>query len=487
MNPAVASMRTSPGVLVLVAASLAGCTAVVPKPGFDAVSDLVAARSPARAIAWDQSTPEDAAAAQRVEELLTQELTVDAAIQVALLNNRALQAVYEQLGIAQADLVQAGLLQNPILAADVRFPTVEGAFIGAAAGLVQEFIAILQIPLKKRVAAAAFEEAQLTAAAAVIDLATAVKRAFYRLQGAEQTLELRRTVVDATALSADVARRQHEAGNITDLDLANERALHEQARADLARVETEVAEDHEELTALMGLWGTATAWRIAPRLPELPPEDVAPEGLESLAVSQRLDLAEARQRIQAILASRDLTRSYRLLPAGGLGIEAEREVDNGVWSIGPSVELPIPIFDQGQAALANQSAQLRQSEQRHRALAVAIRSQVRRARTRMQQARALAEHYWNVLLPLRVQVLQQTQLEYNAMVTGVFQLLTAKRDEIDAGRGYIESLRDYWLARTDLESAVGGDLALAEPPPASALPPAPERGDMPEQHHHHGG
>jgi len=105
----------------------------------------------------------------------------------------------------------------------------------------------------------------------------------------------------------------------------------------------------------------------------------------------------------------------------------------------------------------------------------------------MQQARALAEHYWNVLLPLRVQVLQQTQLEYNAMVTGVFQLLTAKRDEIDAGRGYIESLRDYWLARTDLESAVGGDLALAEPPPASALPPAPEGGDMPEQHHHRGG
>jgi cobalt-zinc-cadmium efflux system outer membrane protein len=481
-------MRTSACQIVLLTSALAGCATIVPKPGFETVSDLVSERSPGRAIAWNQGTPEDQAAAQRVQELLAQELTVDAAIQVALLENRTLQAVYEQLGIAQADLVQAGLLENPILAADVRFPTAEAAFVGAGMGLVQEFISILQIPLKKRVAEAAFEEAKLTASAAVIDLVLAVKRAFYRLQGAEQLLELRRTVVEASGLSADVARRQHEAGNITDLELANETALFEQARADLARTETEVAEDREELTALMGLWGTATRWRIAPRLPELPREAIAPEGLETRAVSQRLDLAAARQRIQGMLLSRDLTAWFRLIPTAGLGVAAEREVDNGVWSVGPAVELPLPIFDQGQAALANRSAQVRQRQHQHAALAVAIRSQVRRTWTRMEQARALAVHYWDVLLPLRVKVLQQTQLEYNAMLTGVFQLLTAKRDEIDAGRGYIEALRDYWIAHTDLESALGGELALAEPPPASPIPPAPGSDEHPQPHqHHHGG
>jgi outer membrane protein, heavy metal efflux system len=481
-------MRISRSSIAILAGAISGCATIVPKPGFDTVSELVAARGPGRVVAWNQGTPEDAAASPHVAELLAQELSLDSAIHVALLNNRTLQAVYEQLGIAQADLVQAGLLQNPILAADVRFPTVEGAAIGAAAGLIQEFIAILQIPLKQRVAEAAFEEAKLTASAAVIDLVTAVKRAFYRLQGAQQTLELRRTVVEATELSADFARRQHEAGNITDLDLANELALYEQARVDLARVEIEVAEDREELTALMGLWGTATDWRIAPRLPGLPRDDVAREGLETLAVSQRLDLAAARQRIQTILLSRDLTRAFRFIPTGGLGVEAEREVDNGVWSVGPAVQLPIPIFDQGQAALANQSAQVRQSENQHAALAVSIRSQVRRARTRMAQARALADHYWDVLLPLRVRVLQQTQLEYNAMLVGVFQLLTAKRDEIDAGRAYIEALRDYWIARTDLESAVGGELALAEPSPASAVPPPGSgQGREQQQHHQHGG
>jgi outer membrane protein, heavy metal efflux system len=479
-------MRSSVGQLVVLASTLAGCATVMPKPGFDAVSDLVGQRTTGRMVVWNQGMPEDEAAAQRVQELLAQELTVDAAIQVALLENRTLQAVYEQLGIAQADLIQAGLLQNPILAADVRFPTAEAAFIGAGIGLMQEFISILQIPLKKRVAEAAFEEAKLTASAAIIDLVLAVKRAFYRLQAAEQLLELRRTVVEATELSADVARRQHEAGNITDLDLANESALYQQARADLARAETEAAEDREELTALMGLWGAATSWRIAPRLPELPREAMAPEGLETRAVSQRLDLAAARQRIQGILLSRDLTAWFRLIPRAGLGVAAEREVDDGVWSVGPSVELPLPIFDQGQAVLANQSAQVRQREHQYAALAVAIRSQVRRSRTRMEHARALAAHYWDVLLPLRMQIVQQSQLQYNAMQIGVFQLLIAKRDEVDAGRGYIEALRDYWIARTDLESAVGGELALVAPPPASPIPPAPGSDELPHRHHHGG-
>src|SRR5262245_34848406 len=273
--------------LVGAAVALAGCTRIVPRPGFDAVTDLVSARSPGRTIEWNQGTPEDGEAARHVQELLANELDIDSAVQIALLNNRSLQAVYAQLGIAQADLVQAGMLQNPILSAQVTFPTPAGLFTGAAIGLVQQVIAIIQIPLKKRIAGAAFEEAKLTVSAAVIDLVTAVKRAFYRSQGAEQMLELRRSVVEATALSADVAHRQHDAGNINDLDLNGEVALAEQASADLARAQTEAAEDREELTALMGLSGEATSWRMRPRLPDLPGDDGASDDLETLAVSQR--------------------------------------------------------------------------------------------------------------------------------------------------------------------------------------------------------
>ena len=461
-----------------VALALAGCTRIPPRPGFDAVSELVSARSPGRTIEWNQGTPEDEEAARHVRELLAGELDLDAAIQIALLNNRSLQAVYAQLGIAQADLMQAGLLQNPILSAQVTIPTPAGLFTGAAVGFVQEIVSILQMPLKKRIAGAAFEEAKLTVSAAVIDLVTAVKRAFYRAQGAEQLLELRRSVVEATALSADVARRQHDAGNINDLDLSGELALAEQANADLARTQIEVAEDREELTAIMGLSGPATEWRIAPRLPELPHDDGMPDDLETLAITQRLDLAAAQERVHRLLLARDLSRRSRFLPTAGLGIAAQREVDDGAWSIGPALELPIPLFDQGQAAVASQSAQARQGEDQRAALAVAIRSQVRRARTKMQQGRALAEHYRTVLVPLRERIIRQTQLEYNAMLAGVFQLLAAKRDEIDAGRGLIESLRDYWIARTDLETAVGGELPVDTPSTAAAEP---------THHHQHGG
>src|SRR5262245_39260942 len=199
--PPTIHMRTIAGALGAVV--VAGCANIAPRAGFDAVTDLVAARSPGRTIEWNQGTPEDEAAARHVQELLGDELDIDSAVQIALLNNRSLQAVYAQLGIAQADLVQAGLLQNPIPSAQVTFPTPAGLFTGAAVGLVQEIVSILQMPLKKRVAGAALEEAKLTVSAAVLDLVTGVKRAFYRLQGAEQMIELRRSVVEATALSAD--------------------------------------------------------------------------------------------------------------------------------------------------------------------------------------------------------------------------------------------------------------------------------------------
>ena len=279
-----------------VALALAGCARIPPRPGFDAVSELVSARSAGRTIEWNQGTAEDEEAARHVQELLAGELGLDAAIQIALLNNHSLQAVYAQLGIAQADLVQAGLLQNPILSAQVTIPTPAGLFAGAAVGFVQEIVSILQMPLKKRIAGAGFEEAKLTVSAAIIDLVTAVKRAYYRAQGAEQLLELRRSVVEATALSADVARRQHDAGNINDLDLAGELALAEQANADLG-AGIEVAEDREELNALMGLSGPATAWRIAPHLPGLPRDDGMPDDLETLAIGQRLDLAATEERV----------------------------------------------------------------------------------------------------------------------------------------------------------------------------------------------
>jgi cobalt-zinc-cadmium efflux system outer membrane protein len=178
-----------------------------------------------------------------------------------------------------------------------------------------------------------------------------------------------------------------------------------------------------------------------------------------------------------------LTRSTALFPEVSIFAHFERDAD-GTKTLGPGVELPLPIFNQGQASVAAAQARLRQSQRRYAALAVEVRAEVRRARNRMAAARDRAEYYRLVVVPLRHQIVQQTQLQYNAMGVGVFQLLQARRDEIDAGREYVEVLTDYWVARSELQRAVGRRLT----PPVStsqATAPSPPSDVPPQQQHQH--
>jgi cobalt-zinc-cadmium efflux system outer membrane protein len=462
-----------------------GCASLDPSPDFEAVRAIVAERVTGD-VAWDRERAAALEIDQRVERLLAEELTTESAVQVALYRNRALQAALAEIGIARAELVQAGLLQNPVLSADVRF-AVGAAGTGADLALVQEFLSILQIPLRKRVAEAERDATVFAVGAAIFELATAVREAFYDAQGAEQMVELGRTAAEATSLSADVARRQHEAGNLTDLDYANEQALDADAALALSDAEVEILVKRERLTALLGLSGDETRWSIARRLPALPPTERDASGLESLAVSKRLDLAEASQRIQASAQAVALVRFYGLLPEASAGVASEREPDeDGLWSVGPSIELPIPLFDQRQARLAAARARQRQREESFAALAVEVRSEVRLAWAHLDAARSRATYYEKVVLPLRRKILGETQREYNAMQVGVYQLLAAKRGEIEAGRGYIESLRDYWRGRVALERALGTGLPLEDGTPVPSSVPEEPPAPAPPPHHHGG-
>ena len=213
-----------------------GCATVDQQAGFSEVHATVAARSGKRVV-WNRGTALDAQVAEEVQTLLHGTLTPDAAIQVALLNNRELQALYAELGVAQADLVQAGLLQNPVFNGAVRFLVGGGGPAKVDLDVALDFLGIFYLPLRKRVAAARFEEAKLQVTGAVLDFAATVQAAFYRHQADEQMLELLQTIVQALALSLEVSQRLHEAGNITDLDLARERALWEEAKLELRATE----------------------------------------------------------------------------------------------------------------------------------------------------------------------------------------------------------------------------------------------------------
>ena len=440
--------------LFLLFVPLGGCTTVSLNAGFAEIGALVEKRNAIK-IFWNGGTELDREAAEKVRSLLKGRLTVDESVQIALLNNRDLQAIYSDLGVAQADLVQAGLLSNPVFNAGVFFP-VSGGRPDLELNVVMNFLDLFYRPLRERVAAAQFEETKLRVTGSVLDFAAQVRAAFYAYQANEQMLEMRQTILQSLMASYEVARRLHEAGNITDLELNRERALAETAKLDLRSTEMAERQSREQLNDLMGIWANDTEWQTDRRLPDIPPEPMPLEGLERTALAQSIDLSNARQRIVVAGEQLGLDRAASLIPESHSGVLGEK--DEGAWKVGPVLEFPVPLFDQGQARIGRAVAELRRGQQEYYAMAVRIRSAARALRDQIQGARDRALYYHDIMLPLQERIVNEAQLHYNAMQIGPVQLLRAREQQIETAVAYVEALRDYWLARTDLGQILSGRL-----------------------------
>ncbi len=441
-------------------AALAGCAGPA-RNDFESVQQSVQSRGGYR-VEWNQSSEADAKADLAVADLLSRPLSRESAVQIALLNNPNLQATFEDIGVAQADLVQAGLLKNPVFDIDFKFlqgggkPHVEAA-------VSEDFLSILQLPLKKKIAEGNLLATQLRVTNEVIALESKTERAYIDLQAAQQELELRQSVEQAADASAEAAKQLRDAGNFNELRLANERAQYEQAKLDSAAARAQMELSRVRLDELMGL-ASSPGWTIAERLPDVPPADPGEVELQQTALANRTDLAALRA--EAEVAARRLGIA-KLSWANDAKIGAVAERDHGgSWQGGPSVSVPIPLFDIGTAARARAAAELRRAQQMHAAKLVEIRSAVRADLARMTAARARVHAYQTALLPLRRRIVEQSQRQYNGMFIGVFELLQARQAEIDAGRMYIEALKDYSLARADLKQTIGGALPPGTPPAA---------------------
>ena len=251
-----------------------------------------------------------------------------------------------------------------------------------------------------------------------------------------------------------------------------------------AKAEAETRAAREQLNRLLGLASGQTGWKMAGGLPGLPAGDALPDNLESIAQEQRLDLAAVRTQVQLAQKALDLKRRTRLLPGEvNLGVDTERDTD-GSRLTGPRLGVQLPLFDQGQPELARLSAELRQAQDRTEALSADIGSEVRATRDLLVASRQSAEFYQKTLLPQRRAILRESLLHYNAMQKSVYELLAAKEQQQITEQQSVEALRDYWLARTELERAVGKHL----PPTAEATPtekPAEPEAEPAEAHHHH--
>lgn len=402
----------------------------------------------------------------QVKKWLAEPLTVDRAARVAIFNNPGLQASFEELGAARAALVQALRIPNPVADAALRFEGSSRPEIELSA--TEDLTELLFLASRKGIAKAELDATGLGVVGAAIALAYEVRAGFYAYQAALQQNELRRTALSALQASFEVAERLRVAGNITELALATEQGAYEEARLAADRAETELTASREQLGALLGL-PPRVAWTVPPRLPDLPANDSAVANLERRALANSLDLHAIKYRFDAAARRANLSRWRGVLPELRAGVSAERQEE---WAVGPVVELELPLFYQGQGEVDAATAEMRRQKSLFDALALQVQSSARTTTARLMAARSSATRYRDTLLPLRARILDTAQAEYNAMSIGVFQLLEAKRAQIQAGSGWVDALRDYWLSRAHAEQLLAGRLPSALP---SAVPASSER------------
>jgi cobalt-zinc-cadmium efflux system outer membrane protein len=418
-----------------------------------------------------QARPASPEAANEVAQLLAAPLTADSATRIALLNSATFQAALEELGARAGELAQATTPENPEIDLELLYPREGDEAPHVELQVVQSLTSLLAIPWRRGIAKADLAAGRSRAVAAAVDLATEARIAFYHALAASQILSLQRAIAEAAGLSVDFATRLHEAGNITDLALAQEQALLEQARLDLADAELAVKESRERLNATLGLWGEQTGWTISGELEDIPAQPADLGQLESEAVARSLALAQLRAEADAAAGSVGVARLSSWLPEIGAGVGAQRE--EGSWHVGPVLTLSLPLFDIGQGERATAWSRLRQARLQYRARAIDVRSEARAVGQRYQAARARAERLRDVVLPLRQRILDETVLQYNAMNASPFELLVARQQQIQASRQYIESLRDAWIAHVAIQQLrAGGSPRGSEMPARSASVPA---------------
>ena len=438
------------------AAALGGCASFSPDGGFAAVEKTAKDRL-GKDLQWARSNADQDSIVKRVGELLSRPLSVDDAVQVALLNNRGLQATFQELGISEAEVVQAGRLPNPGLSFG-RSSRGDEREIGR--GLHFNITRLIAMPFIGQMEARRFEQTKGMVAMSVLSLAADTRKAYYNALAAEETVRYMRQVKQAADASAELARRMEQVGNFNKLQRAREQVFYADASLNLARAEQAQRSTRERLTRLLGAWGAQTQFTLPERLPDLPKDVTDLPDIERVAMAQRLDVQGAKLAAEQTARNLGLTRTTRFINVLELGLlrnsSNEAPTQRG-WEIG----LELPLFDWGGARVAKAEAVYMQTVHRAAETAVNARSEVREAYGAYRSAYDIARHQREEVVPLNQRIAEENVLRYNGMLIGVFELLADARTQIASVNGSIQALRDFWLAQADLDMALIGKPSLA--------------------------
>ncbi len=453
----------------LVVLSIGGCASFSPDGGFGSVESAVRERTGQDA-RWVRSESEANSVRARVKELLAQPLTAGSAAQIALLNNPGLQASFAEMGIAEAELVQASRWSGPTLSFAKLRRSGETEY---ERSVFLDILGLVSIPMQTKAQEKRFETAKARAAGEALRLAVDARKAWFSAIAADEAVRYMEQVGAAAEASAELGKRMAAVGNWSKLNQQREQAFYAETTAQLARVKQARVSARERLTRLLGLWGDDIHYRLPERLPDLPKVPREGGDLEAQALAQRLDVQAARRETEALAESIGLVKVNRFLNLLELGFihntESPKSPQRG-WE----VELRVPIFNFGEARVARAENIYMQAVNRTAEAAIRARSEVRETYSAYRTAYDLARHYRDEVVPLRKRISEEMLLRYNGMLTSVFELLADARESVMSVNGYIETLRDFWLAESDLQAVLtsGSPGAMASGGKSMALPAA---------------
>ncbi|BBK31081.1 outer membrane protein TolC [Stella humosa] len=437
-----------PGLLLLGA-----CASLLEDQG---VVEVTAAASARLGVEASRVQTEDEAARvrQRLVRLLAQPLSPDGAVQVAVLNNRALQAAYDDLGVSAAALVRASTPPNP----GFRYArTTGGGTVEIERGLTLDLIGLVTLPFAAAVEERHWQEAKARAAERVVALALEVRRAYFRAVAAGQTAAYMAEVRQSAEAAAELARRLGRTGAFAKLDQSRHFLFHAEVATRAARATLAATTAREQLVRLLGLWGAGADIRLPERLPELPERLPDWPDIEADAIGRRADLRRARLELEALGRSHALTQATRLVAVAEGGIASTRETGTPTRR-GWEVTLSLPIFDGGTTAAAEAANLYQAAANRLAGLAVDARSEVRAADAVWRASHAIAWHHRREIVPALQAISEESLLRYNGMLVSVFEMLADAARQAEGVAEAIAAERDFWIAQTDLEDATGGTM-----------------------------
>lgn len=446
-----ACKRATPLLLALFV--LNGCASFSKDGGLNDVKSLTE-KHISQEVVWSKTPKQQQFSADRVTELLQKRMDVEQAVQVALLNNRGLQADLFALGISEADVVQAGRLPNP------RFSMLYARNNGdykIEQALTLNIFSLLTMPKLVEIERLNFEQTKQQVAIKVLQVAYQARQAYFNAVAANQQYDYSLQVKTSAEASAEMAKRMVKAGNWNQLELAREHGFYAEAALDMLDAKQKSVAAKEALARLLGI--SAKQLTLQSRLPDLPKTLTEPEQFTKQAFEERLDLQAARLRSEALAKQLGLSKTTRFINVLEIGPARVLEGRRGdAYKKGVDIAFELPLFDWGSAKVARAEASYMQSVNDAAYIANNAQSEIREAYGQYQSSYDIARQYGDEIVPLRKKILDEKLLRYNGMLISPFELFADARAQVSSVKTYIQKLNAFWLADTELQMTRIGNL-----------------------------